>query len=116
MTKKNAVCPMRGFGEARDCLPRLRCRGFGKARDRGGVGEPLKLSVRRGPYGPYAENLRHVFRRIEGYMVTGCDIRRAGRSGAMGMSGASDEGKRSACRSSGSSCRHLRPPNRDIGR
>ena len=34
-------------------------------------GEPLSLDYTRGPYGPYAENLRHVLRRIEGYFVSG---------------------------------------------
>ncbi len=35
------------------------------------AGEPLKLKYRKGPYGPYAENLRHVLKTIEGHMVTG---------------------------------------------
>lgn len=35
------------------------------------AGEPLKLRYTKGPYGPYAENLRHVLARIEGHLVTG---------------------------------------------
>jgi len=35
------------------------------------AGEPLKLRYVRGPYGPYAENLRHVLRDIEGHLVSG---------------------------------------------
>jgi hypothetical protein len=35
------------------------------------AGEPLRLQFVRGPYGPYAENLRHVLQRIEGYYVSG---------------------------------------------
>jgi len=35
------------------------------------AGEPLKLNYAKGPYGPYAENLRHVFRAIEGHLVSG---------------------------------------------
>ncbi len=35
------------------------------------AGEPLRLRYERGPYGPYAENLRHVLREIEGYLVSG---------------------------------------------
>lgn len=35
------------------------------------AGEPLRLNYRRGPYGPYAENLRHVLSLIEGYLVSG---------------------------------------------
>lgn len=36
-------------------------------------GEPAmqKLRVVKGPYGPYAENLTHVLREIEGHYVTG---------------------------------------------
>jgi O-acetyl-ADP-ribose deacetylase (regulator of RNase III) len=33
--------------------------------------EPLKLRYVKAPYGPYAENLRHVLQAIEGYYVTG---------------------------------------------
>jgi O-acetyl-ADP-ribose deacetylase (regulator of RNase III) len=35
------------------------------------AGEPLRLRVAKGPYGPYAENLRHVLSEIEGYYVSG---------------------------------------------
>jgi O-acetyl-ADP-ribose deacetylase (regulator of RNase III) len=35
------------------------------------AGEPLKLRFAKGPYGPYAENLRHVLSRIEGHYVVG---------------------------------------------
>jgi O-acetyl-ADP-ribose deacetylase (regulator of RNase III) len=35
------------------------------------AGEPLKLKYVKGPYGPYAENLRHVLRDIEGHLVSG---------------------------------------------
>ena len=35
------------------------------------AGEPLKLRYVKGPYGPYAENLRHVLKTIEGHMVSG---------------------------------------------
>ena len=35
------------------------------------TGEPLRLKMAKGPYGPYAENLRHVLNAIEGYYVTG---------------------------------------------
>lgn len=35
------------------------------------AGEPLKLGYVRAPYGPYAENLRHVLNAIEGYMIAG---------------------------------------------
>jgi len=35
------------------------------------AGEPLRLRYVKGPYGPYAENLRHVLRAIEGYWVAG---------------------------------------------
>jgi O-acetyl-ADP-ribose deacetylase (regulator of RNase III) len=34
-------------------------------------GEPLRLRYIKGPYGPYAENLRHVLRAIEGYFISG---------------------------------------------
>lgn len=36
------------------------------------AGENLRLKFTKAPYGPYAENLRHVFNQIEGYYVTGC--------------------------------------------
>ena len=35
------------------------------------AGEPLRLRLKKGLYGPYAENLRHVLAEIEGYFVTG---------------------------------------------
>ena len=35
------------------------------------AGEPLRLKYQRGPYGPYAENLRHVLHAIEGHLVSG---------------------------------------------
>lgn len=35
------------------------------------AGEPLRLRYDKGHYGPYANNLRHVLSRIEGYFVTG---------------------------------------------
>lgn len=35
------------------------------------AGEPLKLRYVKAPYGPYAENLRHVLREIDGYFVSG---------------------------------------------
>ena len=35
------------------------------------AGEPLRLSFTKGPYGPYAENLRHVLHIIEGHLVAG---------------------------------------------
>lgn len=35
------------------------------------AGEPLRLRLAKGPYGPYAENLRHVLHQIEGHYVTG---------------------------------------------
>jgi O-acetyl-ADP-ribose deacetylase (regulator of RNase III) len=35
------------------------------------AGEPLKLVYEKAPYGPYAENLRHVLRRIDGHFITG---------------------------------------------
>ena len=34
-------------------------------------GEPLRLNFVKGVYGPYAENLRHVLRTIEGHLVSG---------------------------------------------
>ena len=34
-------------------------------------GEPLKLAYEKGPYGPYAENLRHVLSKIEGHLLSG---------------------------------------------
>ena len=35
------------------------------------AGEPLRLKMEKGPYGPYAENLRHVLNDVEGYYITG---------------------------------------------
>lgn len=35
------------------------------------AGEPLRLRYVKAPYGPYAENLRHVLREIDGYFVSG---------------------------------------------
>lgn len=35
------------------------------------AGEPLRLKFAKGPYGPYAENLRHVLNAIEGHLVSG---------------------------------------------
>lgn len=35
------------------------------------AGEPLKLQYKKGVYGPYAENLRHVLNAIEGHFVSG---------------------------------------------
>ncbi len=35
------------------------------------AGEPLRLKYSKGPYGPYADNLRHVLNAVEGYMVIG---------------------------------------------
>lgn len=34
-------------------------------------GEPLRLKYTQAPYGPYAENLRHVLNAIEGHLVSG---------------------------------------------
>ena len=36
------------------------------------AGEPLKLSYTKAPYGPYAENLRHVLNKVEGYFIWLC--------------------------------------------
>jgi uncharacterized protein YwgA len=35
------------------------------------AGEPLKLRYVKGIYGPYAENLRHVLKEIEGHFLSG---------------------------------------------
>jgi len=35
------------------------------------AGEPLRLRYQKGPYGPYADNLRHVLNAIEGHYVSG---------------------------------------------
>ncbi len=37
------------------------------------AGERLRLKYVKAPYGPYAENLRHVLKAIEGYYVSGYD-------------------------------------------
>jgi hypothetical protein len=34
-------------------------------------GEPLRLRFTQAPYGPYAENLRHVLHAIEGHLIAG---------------------------------------------
>ena len=38
------------------------------------AGEPLRLRLAKGPYGPYAENLRHVLHKIEGHYVSGYGV------------------------------------------
>lgn len=35
------------------------------------AGEPLRLNYKKGAYGPYAENLRHVLSYIEGHFISG---------------------------------------------
>ncbi len=35
------------------------------------AGEPLRLKFAKAPYGPYAENLRHVLKAVEGHLVSG---------------------------------------------
>jgi O-acetyl-ADP-ribose deacetylase (regulator of RNase III) len=35
------------------------------------AGENLRLRIKKGPYGPYAENLRNVLTEIEGYYISG---------------------------------------------
>ncbi len=35
------------------------------------AGEPLRLQYKKGHYGPYAENLRHVLHAVEGHFVSG---------------------------------------------
>lgn len=35
------------------------------------AGEPLRLKYSKAPYGPYAENLRHVLNAIEGHFISG---------------------------------------------
>ena len=35
------------------------------------AGEPLRLNFQKAPYGPYAENLRHVLKDIEGHLISG---------------------------------------------
>ena len=34
-------------------------------------GQPLSLNYKKGPYGPYSENLRHVLSLIEGHFISG---------------------------------------------
>ena len=38
------------------------------------AGEPLRLRLAKGPYGPYAENLRNVLNMIEGHYVSGYGV------------------------------------------
>ena len=38
------------------------------------AGEPLRLRMEKGPYGPYAENLRHVLNAVEGYYINGYGV------------------------------------------
>ena len=38
------------------------------------AGEPLRLRLKKAPYGPYAENLRHVLNEIEGHYVSGYGV------------------------------------------
>lgn len=35
------------------------------------VGQPLRLNYEKGPYGPYAANLRHVLNHVEGHLLSG---------------------------------------------
>ncbi|WP_008317008.1 macro domain-containing protein [Leptolyngbya sp. PCC 6406] len=35
------------------------------------AGEPLRLRYQQAPYGPYAENLRHVLNAVEGHLISG---------------------------------------------
>ncbi len=35
------------------------------------AGEPLRLEYAQAPYGPYAENLRHVLHAVEGHLIAG---------------------------------------------
>ena len=35
------------------------------------AGEPLRLDYAKAPYGPYAQNLRHVLRTVEGHLISG---------------------------------------------
>jgi len=35
------------------------------------AGEPLRLRLVKGPYGPFAENLSHVLKAVEGHLVSG---------------------------------------------
>ena len=38
------------------------------------AGEDLKLKFAKAPYGPYAENLRHLLHRLEGHMILGYGV------------------------------------------
>lgn len=42
------------------------------------AGQNLRLTFTKGPYGPYAENLRHVLHALEGHMLSGYDDGAAG--------------------------------------
>lgn len=35
------------------------------------AGQPLRLSFQEGPYGPYADQLRHVLNHLEGHFIQG---------------------------------------------
>ena len=35
------------------------------------AGQPLRLAYAKAPYGPYAENLRHVLQKVEGHLLSG---------------------------------------------
>ena len=35
------------------------------------AGEPLRLKYEKAPYGPYANNLRHVLNQVEGHLISG---------------------------------------------
>jgi O-acetyl-ADP-ribose deacetylase (regulator of RNase III) len=35
------------------------------------AGEPLQLDYKKGPYGPYAEKLRHILNSVEGHLISG---------------------------------------------
>lgn len=35
------------------------------------AGEPLRLRIEKGPFGPYSDNIRHVLNEIEGYYISG---------------------------------------------
>lgn len=41
------------------------------------AGEPLRLRYAKAPYGPYAENLRHALKAVEGHLLSGYDTLRA---------------------------------------
>lgn len=44
------------------------------------IGEPLRLTFSKGPYGPYTEVLHHVLQRIEGHFIRGYGDRSQGMS------------------------------------